>query len=99
LSCSITFVGPVQGESTFNREILRQGKSVTTLEVRLWQENVQSILIASFGTDRESSIHVRQEPVIPAYPLADQLAPLPFAKMMPECYQHFDLRWAEGNFQ
>ena len=100
LSCSITFVGPVQaGKARITAEILRQGKSVTTLEVRLWQENaVQSILIASFGTDRESSIHVRQEPVIPAYPFADQLAPLPFAKMMPECYQHFDLRWAEGKF-
>ncbi len=82
------------GKARITAEILRQGKSVTTLEVRLWQENaVQSILIASFGTDRDSSIHVRQEPVIPAYPLADQLAPLPFAKMMPECYQHFDLRW------
>ena len=90
LSCSITFVGPVQaGKARITAEILRQGKSVTTLEVRLWQENaVQSILIASFGTDRESSIHVRQEPVIPAYPFADQLAPLPFAKMMPECFKH-----------
>ncbi|MFW1912100.1 acyl-CoA thioesterase domain-containing protein, partial [Acinetobacter ursingii] len=88
---------PVQaGKARITAEILRQGKSVTTLEVLLWQENaVQSILIASFGTDRESSIHVRQEPVIPAYPLADKLAPLPFAKMMHECYQHFDLRWAE----
>lgn len=100
LSCSITFVGPVQvGKARLTAEILRQGKSVTTLEVRLWQEDaVQSILIASFGTDRESHLHVRQEPEIPAYPAADELEPLPFAKMMPECYQNFELRWAAGQY-
>ena len=44
LSCYVTFVGPVQeGEAKLTAEVLRQGKSVTTLEVRLWQQDaVQS---------------------------------------------------------
>jgi len=48
LSCNITFVGPVQqGRARLSAEILREGKSVTTLEVRLWQDDaVQSILVA-----------------------------------------------------
>lgn len=45
LSCSVTFVGPVEETPVkLTAEILRQGKSVTTIEVRLWQnEAVQSI--------------------------------------------------------
>ena len=69
LSTSVTFVGPVQqGAARITAEILRQGKSVTTVEVRLWQDDaVQSILIASFGTARSSEIHVRQERAAPNY--------------------------------
>lgn len=79
LSCSVTFVGPVQqAKVRLTSEILRQGKSVTTLEVRLWQDDaVQSILVASFGTQRESSIHVHQEPVAPAFPSVDGLTTAP----------------------
>lgn len=44
LSCSVSFVGPVQqGAAKLTAEVLRQGKSVTTLEIRLWQDDaVQS---------------------------------------------------------
>ncbi|BBF77402.1 thioesterase family protein [Acinetobacter ursingii] len=100
LSCSITFIGPVQaGKARLTAEVLRQGKSVTTLEVRLWQHDaVQTILVASFGTLRDSNIQVHHEPTLPDYPPAEQLHPLPFAKMMPECYRHFQLRWAEGAY-
>ena len=47
LSTSVTFVGPVQeSKARLTAEILRQGKSVTTIEVRLWQDDaVQSILL------------------------------------------------------
>ncbi|TXJ07114.1 MAG: thioesterase family protein [Acinetobacter sp.] len=100
LSCSVTFVGPLQaGKARLTAEILRQGKSVTTLEVRLWQDDVvQSILLASFGTHRISEIKVRNEPVAPAYPATDAVPVIPFAKLMPECYQHFELKWAEGQY-
>ncbi|WP_261373639.1 thioesterase family protein, partial [Siminovitchia fortis] len=51
LSTSVTFVGPVQeSRARITAEVLREGKSVTTVEVRLWQnDEVQSILLASFG--------------------------------------------------
>ncbi len=41
LSCSVIFVGPVQqGAARLTIEVLREGKSVTTLEARLWQDAV-----------------------------------------------------------
>lgn len=99
LSVSITFVGPVQqSRARMTAEILREGKSVTTLEVRLWQEDeVQSILLASFGAERPSGIEVHQERVAPDYALPEQLNCLPYIEgFLPECYQQFELCWAEG---
>ena len=98
LSCSVTFVGPVQqGAARLTIEVLREGKSVTTLEARLWQDDaVQTILVASFGASRASSIEVKQEPVVPAYVPPENLSVIPFAKHMPECFQHFEVCWAEG---
>ena len=44
LSSSVTFVGPVQeNQARLTAEILRQGKSVTTIEVRLWQDNAVKV--------------------------------------------------------
>ncbi|SPL68868.1 thioesterase family protein [Acinetobacter stercoris] len=100
LSTSITFVGPVQEESVkLTAEILRQGKSVTTIEVRLWQHDaVQSILIASFGTPRESTIEVYQERIAPDYPDVAHLNIMPKSVPTPECFKQFQLAWAEGHY-
>ena len=100
LSCSVTFVGPVQqAKVRLTSEILRQGKSVTTLEVRLWQDDaVQSILVASFGTQRESSIHVHQEPVAPAFPSVDGLTAEPHHPLAPECFKQLDMVWVTGQY-
>lgn len=100
LSASVTFVGPVREDrARISAEILRQGKSVITLEVRLWQDDaVQSILLASFGAVRESTIQVQQEPVAPDYPAPAQLNYLPVHQLMPECYQQFEVCWAEGDY-
>lgn len=100
LSTSITFVGPVQeSQVRLTAEILRQGKSVTTVEVRLWQdEAVQTILIASFGAQRESSILVQQERIAPDYPVVERLTKLPQHAAMPQCYRQFDVSWAEGQY-
>ncbi len=72
----MTFVGPVQqGRARLTAEILRQGKSVTSIEVRLWQDDaVQSILIASFGVARESSIVVQQERTAPKFSTCNGIA-------------------------
>lgn len=98
LSTSITFVGPVQeSQVRLTAEILRQGKSVTTIEVRLWQDDaVQSILIASFGTERETHIKVSNEKTAPDYPAIDQLNIVPKNLPFPECFKQFQLTWAEG---
>ena len=100
LSSSVTFVGPVQqGRARLTAEILRQGKSVTSIEVRLWQDDaVQSILIASFGVARESSIVVQQERAAPNFPPATELPVTEHNPLAPECFQQMDLVWAEGQY-
>lgn len=98
LSTSITFVGPVQMEKArLTAEILRKGKSVTTIEVRLWQDDaVQSILVASFGLPRTSNVAVKQEREAPLLALADTLEIMQFPPFAPQCFQQMDLIWAEG---
>lgn len=101
LSCNVTFIGPVQhGAAKLTAEILREGKSVTSLEVRLWQDDaVQSILVASFGSQRESRIHVNHLPHEPDYPLPETLDKTFYIEgLMPECMQQFELCWAEGHY-
>ena len=100
LSCSVTFVGPVEEQPIqLSAEILRQGKSVTTIEIRLWQNDaVQSILIASFGSQRESRIMVNQEPRIPNFPEIEQLNIVPKYLPFPECVKNFQLAWTDGNY-
>lgn len=100
LSCSVTFVGPVEEKAVrLTAEILRQGKSVTTLEVRLWQNNaVQSILVASFGSQRESSICIEQEPQISEFSTPEQINVISKDSPFPQCVQNFHLAWAEGNY-
>lgn len=100
LSCSMTFVGPVSEQKVrMSAEILRQGKSVTTVEVRLWQDDaVQSILIASFGAIRDSTIQVKNNKPAPEYPNVEQLFIVPESPIAPECLQQFELAWAEGQY-
>lgn len=99
LSCSVTFVGPVQeGCIRLSAETLREGKSVTTVEVRIWQNDaVQSILLASFGCARASNIQVAQQPEAPAFPDVEGLSRLPNLNLAPECFRQFEIAWASGN--
>lgn len=100
LSASITFVGPVQEtKARITAEILRQGKSVTTIEIRLWQDDaVQSILVASFGTHRASEIYVNNQKQAPDYPDVKQLEIMPKNILGPQCFQQFEFAWAEGEY-
>lgn len=100
LSTSVTFVGPVEERPVkITVEILRQGKSVTTVEARLWQDDqVLSILIASFGLERKSILQVHQQRPAPDYPPVADLFIVQHNKMMPQCYQNFQLVWAEGGY-
>jgi acyl-CoA thioesterase len=100
LSTSVTFVGPVQmAPVRLSAEILRQGKSVTTVEVRLWQDDaVQSILIASFGTHRQSAISVQQQRLAPEFPMPEQLNIVEHHPLAPECFGQMDLVWVDGQY-
>ncbi|GAA5000853.1 thioesterase family protein [Acinetobacter puyangensis] len=99
LSASITFVGPVQHQQAkITVEVLREGSAVTTLEARLWQnDQVQTIMLASFGKRRDSQIEIHQEASAPAYPGYHQLEAMPFIEgLIPECFKQYELYWAEG---
>ena len=100
LNCSVTFVGPVQQSPVkLTAEILRQGKSVTSIEVRLWQDDaVQSILLASFGALRDSEIHVNQEISAPDYSPVSELRIFSDNPLAPECMKQFELAWGEGKY-
>lgn len=60
LTVSVTFVAPVQEKLVkVTVEILRQGKSVTSIEARVWQDGqVMSIMLATFGSERESALNM-----------------------------------------
>lgn len=98
-SATISFVAPAEaGQATLHAEVLRQGKSVIQAEARLIQAGqVQTVLLASFGRARASSIEIapsrsmiemRQPTDVQAFPY--------IAGLMPEFLQHIDMRWAKG---
>lgn len=99
LNANITFVGPVEfAPLRLTAEILRKGKYVTTIEVRVWQNDVvQSILLASFGLPRQSTMQIDQLPPLPHYPLPETLKKLAYYEgFTPEFYTQFEMCWAEG---
>lgn len=99
-SATVSFVGPVAvGAATVQARVLRQGKSVTQAEAHLLQNGeVMAVMLASFGTPRESALHVTAPPP-PAFKAPDESLALPVVPgITPEFLQHFDLRWAHGDF-
>lgn len=100
-SATVSFVAPaLAGTATLSAEVLRQGKSATQAEARLWQDGqVVAVLLASFGLPRESSIQVAPIHIAPEFKASQptDVAAFPYiAGMMPEFLQHLDLRWARG---
>lgn len=98
LSCHITFVGPIQQDRVqLTAEILREGKSVTTVEVRLWQnEAVQTLLVASFGAKRHSKISVNPQQQAPDFSAPDVNNIFPLHPLIPQCMHHMQLCYVEG---
>lgn len=99
-SAFVSFVGPVaSGAATLSAQILRQGKSVVSIQVHLIQDGqVQSVLVASFGAPRKSMIEVLGSHTAPQFRDPKDCQPLPFiAGMTPEFFQHFDVVWSEGS--
>lgn len=99
-SAFVSFIGPVAtGAARLQAQVLRRGKSVTSIQVQLLQDDaVQSMLVASFGTSRESIIQLAGSHSAPVFKLPQDCKPLPFiAGITPDFFQHFDALWAEGN--
>jgi len=100
-SLAISFIAPAapDGDVTVEAEILRQGKAVTQVESRLYQ-NDQVVLVAlgSFGVSRDSVIAVEPESA-PDVKDPDAAHPMPQMEgVTPDFLCHYDLRFALGGF-
>ena len=97
-SLFFSFVGPLNSEPFFiQTQLLRKGKSVTTVESKLIQsDKICCKAVGSFGADRESAIRV--EPVErPVMPDPAEALELPYIEgLTPAFTRHFDYRWAIG---
>lgn len=86
--------GPTTGEAT----VLREGRNISFVEVRLQQA---SKLVATctlvFAKRNGSNLDV-PGPARPEVPDPESLTPLPYAEgVFPEFTQHVDMRWAQGS--
>ena len=93
-----TFVGPVNSDPFYiQTQMLRAGKSVTTVESKVIQnDKICSTAVGSFGEDRESKIRIEPDKH-PDMTEPAQCLELPYIDgMTPSFTRHFDYRWAEG---
>lgn len=98
-SLAITFVGPAQAEVpiSFDVELLREGKAVTSLLGRAVQDGqVMTIIQGSFGLPRESRVSFSNMPPAEMKSL-EQSTPIPYIEgVTPEYIRHLDMRWGIG---
>lgn len=97
----VAFVGPVTVDEpiTFEVELLREGRAASQVQGRLRQGGeVRLAALASFGSERESSVMVAADPApeMPAPDACPELRHIP--GVTPEFTQHIDMRWAFGHF-
>ncbi|MCL6415080.1 thioesterase family protein [Aestuariirhabdus sp. Z084] len=99
-SIQVLFSHPVaEGTVQIRTQLLRQGKSVSSLRADISQQGQFCCSVtASFGASRNSAISVDAEP-LPQLTPPESLQPFPFiAGVVPDFIQHFDMRWAKGNY-
>jgi acyl-CoA thioesterase len=98
-SLAITFVGPAQAEVpiSFEVELLREGKAVTSLLGRAVQGGqVMTLIQGSFGLPRDSQVSFSNAPVAEMKSL-EQSTPVPYIEgLTPEYIRHLDMRWGIG---
>lgn len=97
-TASIQLLAPVVGgpiEATAS--VLREGRNITFVEVRLFQTDLlaaRATLV--FSRDITSALDV-QAPPPPSVPAPESLEALPFIQgLTPQFTQHVDMRWADG---
>lgn len=95
-SVQVAFVGPSAGELTLRPEILRQGKSATTIGVDVLSDGKLAARITFFcGAARDSKVaHQRVE--APAAAAPDALPPVLGAGQGPTFASNFDIRHVSG---
>lgn len=97
-SLIFSFIAPLSADPFFiQTQTLRSGKSVTTIESRVIQNNaICSTAVGSFGGDRESKIQI--EPTKrPKMQEPSKVLELPYIDgLTPAFTRHFDYRWAIG---
>jgi acyl-CoA thioesterase len=98
-SLLIAFVGPV-GPAPFSIRVqqLRAGKSVTTVEAKVIQEDaVCCTAVGSFGGDRQSAVEIAPG-ACPQMAAPDEALELPYIDgLTPAFTRHFAYRWAQGD--
>ena len=101
-SILVNFVGPTApGEVETEASVMRQGKSVTTIEAKVRQSGqIVTAIQASFGENRETTAALKPKSMdLGTVPSKDKLQSMEFdpnSKFTPKFLQHFDIRWIAG---
>lgn len=99
-TANVVFVGPVApGPAQITGEVLRAGSSASTVAVRIVQEGeVRSTLTGVFGAARASVIARSADHPAPGIPSPAEVEAVPYVEgLMPEFFQHVELRFATGS--
>ncbi|HEB28985.1 MAG TPA: thioesterase family protein, partial [Porticoccus sp.] len=94
----VLFSSPVaEGSVNIETQVLRQGRSVTTMRADLSQQGqICCSVMASFGASRSSTLAVSASSRPEVGP-PEALESFPFiAGVVPDFLQNFEVRWAKG---
>ena len=97
-SLSLSFVAPVApGALEVQVRLLREGKAAIQVQATaIQQEQVCAVMLASFGSDRESVVQV-EHALAPTFIGPDEVQAFPFIPgLTPDFTQYFDYRYTLG---
>lgn len=97
-SSLINFTGPVPANPVYRTQILRQGRNVTTIEVKGFDGETPVIsVVFSFGASRDSQLNVGYPAPEASFPeTCEPYTPKEYAKFVPVFFQRFDTRLIAG---
>jgi len=99
-SVLVNFTGPVGEAPVFNATVLRQGKSLTTINVDVFSDGTLGArVVFSFGKARESVISKTLPITPPAKPLEKlkRFTPKLAERIVPNFFLHFETRLIDGH--
>lgn len=97
-SALVNFTGPVPANPVYKTQILRQGRNVTTIEVKGYDGDAPVVCVVfSFGASRVSELSVGfPAPKAPAPEECEAYTPDTFKSFVPVFFHQFDTRLIEG---